>query len=517
MTFTGASRYNTRLDRKKFGVLVSVVTVKGHVTLWGFVLTPSACLVGLLALHAVLWTVVPVVAFETPPLDVLENRVWGAAWEWGYFKHPPLQAWLTQGAWLLLGTPGIYLLSQVCVVGTALGVFLLGRDAVDARTGAFGAILYSLSYYATFPTPEFNANVLQAPLWALSGWLLWCAIQRDSYKYWVGLGVATAAALYAKYSVIFLICGLLVATLALPQGRHVFARPGPYVGIAIALLLCLPHGLWMVQSDFLPLTYALERSSSLQGWERVWNPLKFVMAQLVAYALPFLLIVLSGLTFSFSKTGPSPGLRFIRALAVTPLLAMVTFALVGGTGLRSMWGAPAVIWLGVFVATFVCGAKSTRRCMRVGFVALGVAILLPVMVGGYSWWSATTPTPHRTAWPGPQLAAAALEGWSRAVGSPFPPLILGPTWEAGFVFHFADTPQTRGFFGTQWSHNPWVVPVDLEREGALIVWSGQHPQFSTCGPFSSAGSIPIWHKGKRISFHWAVRAPGTPLTSRFCV
>ena len=27
-------------------------------------------------------------------LDILETISWGAQWEWGHFKHPPLSGWL---------------------------------------------------------------------------------------------------------------------------------------------------------------------------------------------------------------------------------------------------------------------------------------------------------------------------------------------------------------------------------------------------------------------------------------
>ena len=53
----------------------------------------------ILAAHVTLWIVAPLIGFSSPPLDVVENLSWGREWVLGTYKHPPLQAWLTEIAW----------------------------------------------------------------------------------------------------------------------------------------------------------------------------------------------------------------------------------------------------------------------------------------------------------------------------------------------------------------------------------------------------------------------------------
>ena len=50
-----------------------------------------------------LWTLVPALTHHNLPLDVIEQTAWGAEWQLGYFKHPPMAAWLTEH-----GIPHIY-------------------------------------------------------------------------------------------------------------------------------------------------------------------------------------------------------------------------------------------------------------------------------------------------------------------------------------------------------------------------------------------------------------------------
>ena len=52
-----------------------------------------------------LWTLLPGLSFSNAPLDVVENIGWGREWQWGYYKHPPLQAWLTEAFFTLSNGP----------------------------------------------------------------------------------------------------------------------------------------------------------------------------------------------------------------------------------------------------------------------------------------------------------------------------------------------------------------------------------------------------------------------------
>ena len=100
----------------------------------------------------------------------------------------------------------------------------------------------------------------------------------------------------------------------------------------------------MVQTDFMSLTYALEGQPPQLGHD---GGIRLSLSwQVLTYALPFALLALAGVKFSFSNSTQKSGRRFVRALALMPLM-MVVFSIVGGSGLRSMWGAPAAIWIGV--------------------------------------------------------------------------------------------------------------------------------------------------------------------------
>ena len=114
------------------------------------------------------WSLWPAFLFSTPPLDVVENMFWGPQWEWGYYKHPPLQAWLTQLAVMLGGPWVVYVMAQLCITTTYAGIYWAGVILHGRALGIWAVVLSALGFYATIASVEFNANVVSMPFWSLS-------------------------------------------------------------------------------------------------------------------------------------------------------------------------------------------------------------------------------------------------------------------------------------------------------------------------------------------------------------
>ncbi len=191
---------------------------------------PAAFLVAVLAGQVALWTLLPALSFNNVPLDLTENIGWGREWQWGFYKHPPLQAWLTEIALVLTsGHPwSIYLLSQIAIGLTYIPLFLLGREAAGPKAGLLAVLLFSLVFYANVPTPEFNANVVQMPIWAWAALALWRGATTGRLGWWLGLGLAASLAIYAKYSAVILFAALIAASLAVAECRAAYRTAGPY-------------------------------------------------------------------------------------------------------------------------------------------------------------------------------------------------------------------------------------------------------------------------------------------------
>ncbi len=123
-------------------------------------------LLWLLALQLISWALLPGLLVESLPLDVVEGVYWGQEWQWGYYKHPPLPAWILYLFERALGDVGPFLLSQLCIGLTLLCVWHLGCRTLDRDRAAFGVLALLGVYFFTWPTIEFNHNVAQMPIWA---------------------------------------------------------------------------------------------------------------------------------------------------------------------------------------------------------------------------------------------------------------------------------------------------------------------------------------------------------------
>jgi 4-amino-4-deoxy-L-arabinose transferase-like glycosyltransferase len=252
----------------------------------------------LLAAQVLFWTAVPALTHTAFPLDVVEGWVWGQEWQWGYYKHPPLQAWLLAtvtalpgGAWI-----GPFLLSQLAIAATYLAVWRLAIDLLPRSQALAGVLLLTGVYYFSYPTPEFNPNVAQMPLWAFILLCLWRALQRDRLRWWAGLGITAGLALLTKYAVGVLLAVIVFYLILTPEGRRQLPKSGPWLALGLCLLLVAPHLLWLVTADFLPLHYALGRAGKALGLAtRLAEPLGFLSAQLADHAGLFALLAIGGL------------------------------------------------------------------------------------------------------------------------------------------------------------------------------------------------------------------------------
>lgn len=460
---------------------------------------------GLLLLgYVALWTLLPALAFRAVPLDVAENLLWGREWPLGTYKHPPLQAWLAWSADVALGHAGVYLLSALCLAATAVCVERFGRDLGDPGAGRRGALLLLCTWYATVPVPEFNANVVQMPIWAFAGLALRRALDRGGIGWWVALGLAVAAALHAKYSVIFLVVGLAAALAVHPNGWRSLTRPGPWLAAVLAVAVSVPHLDWLVASGFQPLVYAAGRSEPLAGADLALAPLKFLATQALDLAPVGVLLALAGV--SPRERRPDAGLL---ALAFAPLAAMALYGLATGSGLRDMWGAPAIVFVPLAAAA---AATPPRRPGRLASAWMALTVAVPVAVAAISLFGPLAGLkPQKTAWPAEAIAAELDAAWDDAVGG-VPRIVAGGTWIAGLVVAEHDA-GTSGFVDADYGRNPWITPERVEREGVLFVWpaDGDAPP-PWWGPFARTGAIDVPFTpgdGRGVRLAYAIRAPGT--------
>ncbi len=432
-------------------------------------------------LHAALWWLVPHLTQANLPLDVVEEIAWARDPQWVYHKHPPLPAWLLAGAdWLSGGSAAvIQLLSPLALAAAFWAMWRLGCRLLAPAPSLVALLLLEGVTFFSFQAAEFNHNIVQVPLWALAALALWNGLTRDRLADWALLGLWAALALYGKYFAGFLLLALLLFLLLEPTVRRCWRRPGPYLAAAVALLLLLPHLLALWRLDFLPLRYAMERTTPAEGlWQRLWFPLDFALAQVLGVAGTLAaawLLPRGEPPLLPAETPPPLARRYLLWLAVAPCGLVLLASLLLGAGFRPLWGMPLWIFLPLGLLALwprsVTAPGLVRALALVGAVGLGGAAFYL----GYLVYPALTGRVARVDYPGPQLAEAAVATWQKETGGAPLDFVAGPVWEAGNVAFYGSRTALVVIDGVL-ARSYWIDPETLRRAGVLLVWpEGQDP------------------------------------------
>ncbi len=476
-----------------------------------------ALLLGLLALHAVLWTVLPVVCYDSAPLDVGEMLYWGQQRPMGTYKHPPLPAWAADLAFTGAGGLwGVYLLSQLATVAAVLATYGLARTMLPRRESFFAALATLTLYLVTYTSPEFNNNVALLFFWTVAITLVRRGLKAGAVAglgWWIAAAGALAGAGLSKYAAVFLAGSLALYMLCTREGRRALRTPGPWLCAGLSIALTVPHLRWMQETGWVGLEYARTRADRAP-FQDVLSLLNFVLV-IAATMIPAALCLwplrqpplhrreLARAIHEATPEGPSPDdRRYLFFVAIVPILLHIAVGIVMGVGLRAAWATcllmPLPLWLLSRTRTRPAGGE------RLSLAAIGA--VLAIFAGVFAVMALRTPRwPDRSpriAFPMDQLAEHIGRRWTTFIRSGQPPALIGDAWlAAGAAIHMPTRPPVSAAYERLFEEpppdpsdplseprtdpriDPWVRTEDLRVQGGVILWrldpSGPTPTFTT--------------------------------------
>ena len=187
--------------------------------------------------------------------DEAQYWVWAQDLAFGYYSKPPVVAWLIAASTAVCGDGEacIRMTTPLAHMATALAIYGIGHRLYDTRIGFWSALVY-----ATLPGVSVSAFVISTdvPLlffWALALYALVTAVQHNSWRRWLLLGIAIGLGLLSKYSMLFFV--LSAAIYGALEWRALKATmpglvPRALVALAAAALIYLPNLLWNMANGF---------------------------------------------------------------------------------------------------------------------------------------------------------------------------------------------------------------------------------------------------------------------------
>ncbi len=443
---------------------------------------PAFVFVGFVALHVLLWVLIPALVDVNAPPDVVEGHAWGHEWPLGTYKHPPLQAWILEGAAVLTGhwARVHLLLTQLAVAVTFWAVWSTGRRIVGEIPALLSVlVLDGLTYY-TIDTPQYNPlnpNVVQMMFCALMIRYLYVALQDNRTRDWLILGLVSAGGLYGKYSTALLLAVFVAWAIFRPEGRARLREKGPYLAAGLCLVLFIPHLVWLVEHQFLPFAYTSDRLQDRTAFPSFLTaPLEFAVGE-VGKLLPVLALfsvaAFRGPRSPRPEVPPSVSTEdkaFFDYVVLGPPLILAVLSSLGGFTVHHLWTTALWSYLGLWGA-LRWPLKTDASCLKI-FASIWGGIFL-LGLGGYAVSEVGAPylndRPRRVLFPGAEMSDVLEKAWHDHEGPSPLPYVIGTTWLAGNVsLYGADHP--RVFIDADEAKTPTITTQDVLAKGGMVIW-----------------------------------------------
>ena len=393
-----------------------------------------------LSFHLIVWTLVPTFSNVNLPLDTIEHLAWASNLDWGFDKHPPLVAFVLSFFFKIFGNQdwAYYFLSQIFVIVTFFIVFRFSLEFLNSKKLALLSIfLLEGIYFYNFTTPEFNVNICQLPFWALSVYFTWRCIKFDKTSDYILLGLFIGLGILSKYLFIYLLIGIKLLFLYLIKKRKKI-KFNYFISGPLALLILLPHIIWLADNNYSTLIYGLQRTGGIGSFfDHLIYPVTFLLKQIVLL-FPFFLMIF----FLLKKIKLKINLKdekiiFLIFTSAVPIILIFFTSMILGAKIRTMWMTPFYLFFGVFLIYIFQKNLNKKSLNSFLTVFLFFLILSPAIYLGVS----LSNDKKRTDYPGKEIARLVQNKWDKNFINEIG-IVIGDEWFAGNLsYHLNSRPK----------------------------------------------------------------------------
>ncbi|MDA9066034.1 glycosyltransferase family 39 protein [Candidatus Pelagibacter sp.] len=401
-----------------------------------------------IAIHLILWTLIPSLTNNNLPLDTIEHLAWGSNLDWGFNKHPPAVAFFLEVFYQIFGSQdwAYYLLCQIFVVIAFIVVFKFAEELFKNKTlSLISVLLLEGVYFYNFTTPEFNVNICQLPFWALCVYYSWRLFdkQQTNFKDCFLLGLFAGIGFLSKYLFIYLLIAIdLLFFYSIFIKKYKKFNFKYLVSLEVFFVLLVPHLVWLTNNDYATITYGLARTglenSSLI--DHITHPLIFLGKQ-IGILIPFFLMSFFLIKkFKFKISLKDKKLLFLIFVNLVPIGLMFFTSMLTGSKIRTMWMTPFYLFFGVLIV-YIFQAQIKLKKLN-GFISVFI-ILFIFSPFAYAYVSLTK-TDKRTDYPGKEIALKVQYAWNKDHKEEIN-VVFGDEWAAGNLsYHLKSRPTWEG-------------------------------------------------------------------------
>jgi|HubBroStandDraft_4_1064222.scaffolds.fasta_scaffold00017_40 hypothetical protein len=403
---------------------------------------------------------------------------------WGYVDQPPIVAVAA-----LLAAPAGYelvALRALPIVAAALTVYVTAALCRELGGNLFAQLLAGIATLA-MPAYLLLGNTLTTSSFEPLSWTLalYCAIRivrsppQRAKNWWAALGIVAAFGMYAKYSMLLPIAGIVAGLLVTPQ-RAVLRSPYPLYAAALGLALLAPNLAWqgmhgwpileVLQGDAAHRP-ALQNGLVLESYNVAANALRFALEQLL-YTNPIAApIWLIGAIAPFRVAG----LRDLRFVTLAYAAIFIMAAALAAKGYYIVGIYATLIALGAVAIEGTAVALRRTLFALLAVVALvALPLSLPILpVGALIAYSSMVGITGRNGAPARLVQPVFAEefGWNRLARDVARVYFSLPPQVRDRTAIYADTYADAGavdFFGPRYG-----LPSAISSQNSYFLWGPQ--------------------------------------------
>jgi len=400
-----------------------------------------------IAIHLILWTVVPSLTNDNLPLDTIEALAWGGNLDWGFNKHPPASAFFAKLFFQIFGNKdwAYYLLSQIFLIFSFFVIFKFSHEIYRNKVFGFLSVLILEGiYFYNYTTPEFNVYISELPFWTLTVYYAYKATFRNNFIDWALLGFFGAMGFLSHYlfSYLLLSIALFFVYIFFKNKRFNFKS---IIALEVFIISIIPHLIWLVENNYITISYGLHRTGSVLNdkdlIDHIIYPLSFLLKQ-IGILVPFwimLLMLISKLKFKLNFKDTK--FLFLIFINFFPIILIAVTSLLTGSKIKTMWLTPFYLYFGLFFI-YIFQEEINLKKLKKFFIFFALFFILSPII--YSTVSLTKKN-KRTDYPGKQIAIKTQYLWDQEHKERIN-VVLGNEWYAGNLsYHLKSRPVWEGF------------------------------------------------------------------------
>ena len=414
------------------------------------------------------WSLLPLLRAGVP-MDSLEAIWWGKYCIWGTNKHPPLSGFPAYGIYLLFfeNVKAIYFLSQICILIGFVYLYKLALKIIQyPRASVISVMILEGCVFYGYCSPEYNVNVLSLAIWPISAYYFYLAITENKLKWWIFASIVCGLNILNKYTGGLQLLGFALIMVLTEEGRKCLKSYKAYVGLALFIVMLLPHIYWLYRHDFMVFEYFSERSGKdiLRSFtNHVVYPSKFLVS-LVFYSLGSVIIFISIFKYlgKHQKREINFKDKFLFYTGCIPIIVLLICGIISGNPIKSMWGYPLLYLLGIIMFSRLSEDISekvyirTQKMVYVLMVLMGFAYSLSVLLSSSPKYNLN----------GEHFAQSFTRKWQQRSGETLK-YVFGDVWLSSVLA--VESPDKPGavIWGKAY-RNPWLKEEDIKQSGGIV-------------------------------------------------